>query len=330
MRTARFLLAAVVSAMLLGSVGCRSSQKASGLTTVKLQADWYPQPEQGGFYDAIVKGFYKDEGLDVQILPGGPYISSEPLVASGAVQFGMNTSDHVLESIANSNEPIVAVGATMQHDPQGILVRANSTVHTWTDLNGRTVAVKPGSTWWEFMVKKFRLDGVHEIPATYSVANFLQDPSYIQQCFVTSEPYFARKSGAAVRTMLISDSGYQPYRVVFASTAFLHDHPDLVAKFVRASIRGWRDYLSDPTVANAEISKLNPAMNNDQMQFSTQTLKDEHFITGSDPSEIGHFTPERWSTMYQQLIDLKVVTNPIDPKSAYTTQFLDASTSNPL
>ena len=155
MHTARFLLAAVVTAMLLGSVGCRSSQKASGLTTVKLQADWYPQPEQGGFYDAIVKGFYKDEGLDVQILPGGPYISSEPLVASGAVQFGMNTSDHVLESIANSNEPIIAVGATMQHDPQGILVRADSPVHTWTDLNGRTVAVKPGSTWWEFLVRSF-------------------------------------------------------------------------------------------------------------------------------------------------------------------------------
>ena len=47
--------------------GCKSSQPASGLVKVKLQADWYPQPEHGGFYDAIVKGYYKDEGLDVTI-----------------------------------------------------------------------------------------------------------------------------------------------------------------------------------------------------------------------------------------------------------------------
>jgi NitT/TauT family transport system substrate-binding protein len=112
MNIARALLAAGLLVMLLSSAGCRSAQKASGLTPVKLQADWYPQPELGGFYDAVVKGFYKDEGLYVQILPGGPYISSEPLVASGAVQFGLNTSDHLLESIANSNEPIIAVGAT--------------------------------------------------------------------------------------------------------------------------------------------------------------------------------------------------------------------------
>jgi NitT/TauT family transport system substrate-binding protein len=214
----------------------------------------------------------------------------------------------------------------MQQDPQAIMLHKDSPVQTFADLNGHAIAVKPGSIWFQYLVKRYNLANVREIPATYSVANFLQDPNYIQQCFVTSEPYFARKSGAQVRTMLISDSGYQPYRVVFVSTVFLHDHPELVAKFVRASIRGWRNYLTDPTVANVEISKLNPAMSQDQMQFSTQTLKDDHFIAGSDPSQLGNFTPERWNSMYQQLTDLKVITNPIDPKSAYTTQFTDAST----
>ncbi len=303
--------------------GCRSHTDAAGLTQVKLQADWYPQPEHGGFYTALVKGYYKDEGLDVQILPGGPYISSEALVASGAVQFGMNSSDHVLEAIANSGEPLVAVGATMQHDPQGIMVRANSPVHTWTDLEGHTVAVKPGSTWWEFLLKKFKLKTVHEIPATYSVANFLQDPNYIQQAFVTSEPYFAQKAGVATRMLLNSDAGFDPYRVFYTSQAYAQEHPDVVAKFTRASLRGWRDYMADPTAANAEIQKLNPALDQAWMNYSYNALKTGHFVTGDDASgaQVGQFDPARWNTMYQQLLELKVVQKPIDPATAYTTKF---------
>lgn len=189
-------------------------------------------------------------------------------MASGAVQFGMNSSDHVLESIANADEPILAVGATMQNNPQGIMVHANSPVHTWADLNGHTLAVKPGSTWWEFIRNKFHLDQVHKIPATYSVANFLQDPNYIQQAFVTSEPYFAKQAGVAARMLLNRDAGYDPYRVFCTSRTFAHNHPEIVARFTRASIRGWRDYMKDPTVANALIETLNPALKPDWANYS--------------------------------------------------------------
>jgi NitT/TauT family transport system substrate-binding protein len=302
---------------------CKRQSTSPGLVPIVLQTDWYPQPEQGGFYDALLKGYYRDEGLDVRIVPGGPYVIAEQQVAANAAQFAMGSSDQVLVSLSRGL-PLVAVEATMQQDPQGVMVHDDSPVHSFSDLNGHAMAVKPGSIWFQYLVKRFHLTDVREIPATYSVANFLQDPGYIQQAFVTSEPYFARKSGAKVRTMLIADTGYQPYRVVFTNTTFLHDHPELIAKFVRASLRGWRDYLNDPSAANAEISRLNPAMSKDQMEFSAQTLKDGHFIAG-DPSStrLGEFTPERWSGMYQQLVDLKVITNPIDLNAAYTTQFVD-------
>ena len=324
MRNFRALQPAVSLCLLLFAftlTGCHA-RNGQGLTTVKFQTDWYPQPEHGGFYTALIKGYYKAEGLDVQIVPGGPYITSDPLVASGAVQFGMNSSDHIIEAIANADEHLVAVGATMQHDPQGILLHANSPVHTWTDLNGHTISVKPGSTWWEFIVKKFNLTNIREIPSTYSVANFIQDPNYIQQGFVTSEPFFAEKAGVPTRMLLNSDAGYDPYRVFYTSQDYLQQHPDIVAKFVRASIHGWRDYMADPTETNAAIQKLNPALNAEWMNFSYNALKKGNFITGASGNDTGQMDPARWQQMNQQLLDLHVIHHPVDLSQAYTTQFL--------
>jgi NitT/TauT family transport system substrate-binding protein len=141
--------------------GCRHSPSETGLTKVTLQADWYPQPEHGGFYTALLKNYYRDEGLDVTIQPGGPYVSMEKQVSVGAAEFGMSSSDKTLESVADG-QPLVAVAATMQRDPQGIMVRKNSPIHSFADLHGHTVAIKTGSTWFEYIAKRFQLNDVHE------------------------------------------------------------------------------------------------------------------------------------------------------------------------
>jgi NitT/TauT family transport system substrate-binding protein len=311
----------------LVSAGCRRSPApatpGANLAKITLQADWYPQPEHGGFYTALAKGYYRDEGLDLDIVPGGPFAVASKQVAAGAAQFGMDSSDHLLEAVS-SGQPLIAVAATMQRDPQGIMVRKDSPIHSFADLEDHTVAVKSGSTSFEFLVKRYHLNGVREIPATYSVANFVADPQYIQQAFATSEPFFAQRAGIETRVLLTSDAGYNPYRVMFTTQDFLKQHPDLVAKFVRASLRGWRDYLNDPAAAHALIIKLNPALNPEWMQFSWQALRDGHFVTGDDPSgsQLGQMRPERWTTMSQQLVSLKMLSKPIDPVTAYTLRFV--------
>jgi NitT/TauT family transport system substrate-binding protein len=112
--------------------------------------------------------------------------------------------------------------------------------------------------------------------------------------------------------------------VFYTSTTFAHDHPDVVAKFVRASVRGWRDYMKDPAEANAMILKLNPALNKDWMEYSYGALRDGHFVMGDDASgaATGQFDAARWQMLYEQLVELHVVKKPIDVSSAYTTQFL--------
>src|SRR5713101_5060001 len=236
--------------------GCSRPSVAGGpntgkhLTKVTLQADWYPQPEHGGFYTALAKGYYKEEGLDVTIQPGGPYMVVEQQVSVGAAQFGLGSSDRTLESVAGG-QPLVAVAATMQRDPQGIMVRKDSPIHSFSDLNGHTIAIITGSTWFAYIAKRFQLNNVHEVPAMMNVANFVADPQYIQQAFATSEPYFAHQAGIETRVLLTSDAGYNPYRVMFTTRDLLQQHPDVVAKFVRASLKGWSNYLNDPTPAHA-------------------------------------------------------------------------------
>jgi NitT/TauT family transport system substrate-binding protein len=324
----RAVAGCVLSCMLMVSfmTGCRGGQTESnngGLVPVRLQADWFPQPEQGGYYTALVKGYYKAAGLDVTILPLGQYTAGLQVVSSGGAELGLGSSDQILEGVSNGL-PVIAVSATMQHNPQAIMVHKDSPVHDFAGLEGKSVAAQPGATWFKFIVNKFHLNDVRETPATHSIANFLADPNYVQQIFVTSEPFFVKNAGVEYRTILINSAGYDPYRVVFTTRDYAAQHPDVVRKFVQASIKGWQEYLRDPGPANALILKLNPAQNAAQMQFTVQALKDGGFITGADNSgvEVGTMLPERWAATNAQLTELGVVKKPVDATTAYTLKFL--------
>jgi NitT/TauT family transport system substrate-binding protein len=305
--------------------GCHGSRPATatGLTPVRLQLDWYPQPEHGGFFAAQMLGYYKAEGLDVTLLPLPQYGSVAQLVASGKADFGLGSSDQVLEWNSNGL-PLVAVSATMQHDPQAVMVHKDSPIHEFKDLEGHTIAAQTGATWLKYVTQRYGLRQVREVPATLSIASFLADPGYVQQIFITSEPFFAKQAGAEVRTLPISSSGYDPYRVSFTTRDFVAQHPELVAKFVRASIRGWQAYLANPTATDAILLKLNPALNPAQEAYSAQALRDGGFITGAYPGEqTGHMTAARWQALYGQLKTLGILHGPVDPATTYSLTFVN-------
>jgi NitT/TauT family transport system substrate-binding protein len=321
----RIVLAVILSVAAFALPGCRNhtSPTAGGLTPLRLQLDWYPQPEQGGFFAAQLLGYYKAEGLDVTILPLPQYGSSAQLVATGQADVGLGSSDQVLEWDSNGL-PLIAISATMQHDPQAIMVHQDSPIHTFSDLEGHTIAAQTGATWLKYVVSRYNLRNIREVPSTHSIANFLADPNYVQQIFVTSEPYFAKQAGVPVRTLLISSSGYDPYRVSFTSRDFYAHHPDLLAKFVRASVHGWQAYLADPGPTDAHLLELNPALNPAQEAYTAQALRDGGFASGADPAsaQTGRMTPQRWQATYDQLKALGILHGPLDPATAYTLQFM--------
>ncbi len=311
------------AALLVAGCHSRSVSNASELTPVRLQLDWYPQPEHGGFYTALLQGYYKAEGLDVTLLPLPQYGSVAQLIATGKADVGLGSSDQILEWDSNGL-PLEAVAATMQHDPQAIMVHAASPVHDFKDLEGHSVSAQTGATWLKYVILRYNLHQVKQVPSTLSIANFLADPNYVQQIFITSEPFFAKQAGADVRTILISSSGYDPYRVQFTTHDYAAQHPDVVAKFVRASIRGWNAYLQDPGPTNAYLLKLNPALNPEQEAFTAKALKEGNFITGSEAgsAQTGRMAAARWQTSYDQLKSIGILQGPVDLSTAYSLKFI--------
>jgi NitT/TauT family transport system substrate-binding protein len=307
--------------------GCARQDAAvvapAGLRKVVFQSDWFPQAEHGGFYQALAKGYYRDAGLDVEILPGGPGATIKLNVAKGSADFGLYRSDDVIVA-ASRGLPLVMVAAVMQHDPEALLVHDASPVRKLCDLAGRSVIAPPSMTWIPYVQKKYGIK-FDLRPLNYGLAVFLGDPDAIQQCMMTSEPFFARQHGAKVRVVRIADSGYDPYHTIMCRRELARNRPAVVRAFLAASIRGWHDYLEgDPAPAFALIRQRNPQMGLDQLVFSRGELIANALITG-DPAQgeaIGQLRVERIQRQIETLREFKITEQPVNAATVMSRAFL--------
>jgi NitT/TauT family transport system substrate-binding protein len=323
------LLAVVVIAILLAGCGKKpaedlaSAPDAPPLTKVRFQTDWYPQAEHGGFYQALARGFYREAGLDVEIVPGGPGPGVAPRLVSGTADLGMGQSDDVVVHVSNGL-PFVIVGVHMQHDPQGILVHEESPVQSFADLDGRAVMAVPASIWIEYLKSSYGINFSIQ-PMNYGIAQFMTDPGFIQQCYVTNEPYYVRQNGARPRTLLIANSGYDPYRILFTTRRYAAENPAAVRAFVAASVRGWVDFMTgDPAPAKALIAQRNPDMSPAFMDYTIQALREFQILAGdAEKGEgIGHMRRARLERQVETLARLKIIPAPVPLAEYATFEFL--------
>lgn len=308
------------------SAGCsRPAEPAvpNALIKVRFQTDWFPEPEHGGYYQALAKGYYAAEGLDVDILPGGPNAQVMTSVAVGRADLGMTNGDDVIVAVARGI-PIKMVGAEMQRDPQGILFHTEHPLVSLQDLEGRTLMAGAGSTWIQVLQKKLGVK-FNLIPLVGDLARFMNNPEFVQQCFVTNEPYFARQRGASVGTLLIASDTYEPYRVMFTGNEFLARQPDIVARFVRASVRGWVDYLAgDPAPGNALIAAKRSDLPPEFMAYSIKAMNEHRLVTG-DPAKgefAGQLSVARLEKQIKLLQEVGVLDKPVAVGDVATFEFI--------
>lgn len=326
MKKTLFTLISVLLAV-FGLAGCGKKESpvpaSNALTKVRFQTDWFPQPEHGGYYQALAKGYYAAEGLDVEILPGGPNAQVMTTVAVGRADIGMTNGDDVIVAVARG-VPIKMVGAEMQRDPQGILFHAEHPLKDLSDLQGKTLMAGAGSTWIAVLQKKLGVE-FKLIPLVGDLARFMNNKEFVQQCFVTNEPFFVKQRGAEAGALLIASDTYEPYRVMFTGQDFLAKNPEVVRKFVRASVRGWVDYLGgDPSPANQLLAAKRNDLTPEFMAYSIKAMNDYRLVSG-DPAKgeaAGQLTAARLEKQIKLLQEVGVLDKPVAVADVATFEFL--------
>jgi NitT/TauT family transport system substrate-binding protein len=314
----------MVQRFVIGLAALVFACSAAAQEKVTFLTSWYAQAEHGGFYQALAKGIYKQQGLDVTIRMGGPQVNGMQLMLAGQADMHMGYDFQVLKSLEQELTPIT-VAASFQNDLQGLL--AHEDVPNLGALKGKTILVATAgrTSWWPWLKHKYGYTDDQVRPYTFSLQPFLADRNLAQQSYMTSEPFQAEKAGVKARFLHFAPAGFPPYgTTIVATQKLVKEKPDVIARFVRASMEGWKSFLEDPASAAELIKKDNPNMKDDQIAYSVAKLKEHRIITGGDAAKtgIGTMTDERWKKTYDYMVSAGLLKPEVDYRRAYTTQFV--------
>nr|WP_210308450.1 ABC transporter substrate-binding protein [Prosthecomicrobium pneumaticum] len=305
--------------------------EAQALDEVSFGTNWLAQAEHGGFYQAVADGTYEKYGLKVTILQGGPQAANRALMLAGKATFFM--AGNFLEPFSSVEQdiPLVEVAAIFQKEPQVFIVHPDSGIEKFEDLAklptifmGKDLYAS-GFQWMKSAFPGFR-DEQYK-PYTFNPAPFLADKQSAQQGYITSEPYeIERQGGFKPKLFLLADSGFDTYSTMIeAKQDYVAANPDIVQRFVDASIVGWYTYLyGDNKAANDLIKKDNPEMTDGQIAFSIAQMKEYGIVDSGDAETggIGCMTDARIKSFYYKMVTAGVVKAGLDISKTYTTQFV--------
>ena len=324
MRKMRGILAATLGLVL-------ATGAAPAADKVVMATNWLAQGGHGGFYQALADGTYERYGLDVEIQMGGPQAQNRPMLPAGRIDFLM--TGNLLLSFDNVRNgiPTVVVAAFFQKDPQALL--AHSGVYDgFAGLNeAPTVLIsKDGQfSFWRWMVAEHGFTDEQLRPYGYNLAQFLGDTAIVQQGYATAEPLYAAAAGAEVDTYLLADHGWSTYSTTLETRQQLvEENPDLVQRFVNASIEGWYNFIyGDRSLAYAAIMDHNPEMTVEKLdaemdQFAALGIID---VGDAETLGIGAMSVERVAAFHDLAVATGIIeAGAVDLDRVATDQFVNA------
>jgi NitT/TauT family transport system substrate-binding protein len=315
-------------ALILLATVAAGPASAQNLDKVSFGTNWVAEAEHGGFYQALADGTYRRHGLDVTIVPGGPNVNNRILLPVGRIDFFMSANTLQSFDAVEQNIPTLAVAAMFQKDPQVLI--AHPDVAKFEDLKNRTLFVsKEGiATYYQWLKADYGFSESRVKPYTFNPQPFLADKNSAMQGYVTSEPYEIEKQGGfKPKVFLLADQGFNAYSTLIETRRDLvTQKPDLVQRFVSASIIGWYNYIyRDNKAGNDLIKKGNPEMTDALLAYSVAKMKEYGIVDSGDTttSGIGAMTDAGMKSFFDKMVRAGVVKASIDPRQAYTLQFVN-------
>ena len=320
----------VVLVAAAGIALCAPAAAQQKLDKVSFGTNWVAEAEHGGHYQALADGTYRRYGLDVTIVPGGPNVNNRMLLPVGKLDFFMSANTLQSFDAVEQNIPTLAVAAMFQKEPQVLLAHPNQGIERFEDLKKLTLFISAEglASYFQWLKADFGFSEAQVKPYTSNPQPFLVDKRSAMQGYVTSEPFVIEKqAGFKPKVFLLADQGFTSYSTVIETRRDLvAKRPDLVQRFVDASIIGWMNYLyGDNRAANALIKRHNPEMTDALLAYSIAAMKEYGIVDSGDAATlgVGAMTDARMRDFFDKMVRAGVVKPSLAVGKSYTLQFVN-------
>jgi len=323
------IFSTIVAALVTWTVAATGSACAQALDKITFGTNWVAEGEHGGFYQALADGTYRKYGLDVTILPGGPSANNAILLPVGKIDFFLSANPLEGFDAVAQNIPTVEVAALFQKDPQVLIVHPDQGISKFEDLKSLTLYISSAgtATFYQWLKADYGFTDKQVKPYTFNPQPFIADKKSAMQGYVTSEPFTIQKTAHFIpKVFLLADQGFSGYSTLIQTRRDLvAKKPDLVQRFIDASIVGWYNYIyHDNSAANALIKKQNPEMTDDLLAYSVAKMKEYGIVDSGDATMlgVGALTDARMKSFFDEMVRAGVVKSTLAYRNSYTMQFV--------
>jgi NitT/TauT family transport system substrate-binding protein len=299
---------------------------ARAADTVRLE--WVMQGQFAGFIVAHDKGYYKEAGIELELLPAGPDLKPAVTVAQGTDTFGVGHPNQVIAARAN-DVPLVMILQHGQLSATTYISRKEAGIEKVQDMPGHSVGLWFGGDEHEFlaMLKAAGVDqsDVTIVPQGFDIVQWLQGEYEVMEVTRYNELLQVYDQGIGPDQLNFLDP--EDYGValvsggVFATEQTITEHPEAVQAFVDASLRGWQEAYADPEAAAEIVLKYNSEL---ELQHQINQIKAMRDLSCAGPTLEGKFgfSPrEGWETSEKVMLEAGLLEGPIDLDKAYTNAF---------
>lgn len=322
-RRAPALWLVLLGAAALLAAGCGPAPRPPDpLTPVTLQLRWSHNAQFAGFYAADQNGYYAEEGLAVSFVEGGPQVDLIAPLLDGSAQFSVGLADALLLARADG-KAVQAFATIYQRSPLVFIALADSGITRPQDFVGKAIRSAPAaSPTLHAMMQRLGIDAssYREVELPSDVDLFVTGEVPVWSAFINNLVLDLRLAGHDITVFYPDEYGVHFYGdTLLTSEALIAGDPELVARFLRATLRGWRFAVEHPDAAGPLVQQYvpgaDPARESEAMIITLPMVN-----TGEE--EIGWMRPAVWAGMERTLREQGVLPRQVDPAGAYTLQFL--------